>query len=110
MLPFRANCSSTRFNLLLNADDDGEVFDLEDSEDFSCTSEDSSDAGRNKTNKRRKPLSLNAEEKSDTNTNENYDEDEVALQQAIALSMAGTVQAQSIYLSVWEIVRPSPLF
>lgn len=78
----------------LNADDD-EVFDLEDSEDFSCTSEDSSEEERSKNHKRRKSLSLSlkAEGESDVDPSENYDEDEVALQQAIALSMAGKNRA-----------------
>ena len=77
----------TKFKITLPADDE-ELFDLEESEEFSCASDESSEAPRPKTHKRRKSTSLTAGDGA-AEPSEDYDEDEVALQQAIAMSMAG---------------------
>lgn len=69
--------------------DDEELFDLEDSEGFSYTSDDSESKSTSQCRKRRKSTPLTTERATDSDEAESYDEDEIALQQAIALSVAG---------------------
>lgn len=95
---------SHRPELRWHADDD-ELFELEDSEEVSCTSEDSSEAQERKSHKRRKSLSLNTEGDSGLDADDQYDEDEVALQQAIAMSMAGNLYLPRLPLQEQQLKR-----